>query len=247
VTSLGTSQPFGGTPTTVALEGVLQTAEANQKAQPTHKVVIVIATDGTPDSTSCQVVPDGGLINNSTTAQTVISQAAAAGIDTFVIGVGVSGSADAGVTTQVLNDFATAGGTKAIFVSASGPDGGIVDIEGSLLSAFNAIRGEAVPCTFPVPTPAGGGSIDFSDVNLTFTPGVDAGAGADAGSQQWYGVASASDCKHQTNDWYFDNPSDPKNILLCPVACATAQADLSASIDVVFGCTPTLPPPPNLK
>ena len=233
ITSLGSSRPFGGTPTTVALEGVLKAAEAQQKAQPTHKVVIVLSTDGLPDS-SCATVPDGGLPNSTATAVTVIEKAAAEGFPTFVIGVG---------NEPALNQFAAAGGTnngKAILVGA-GDAGTTVDIEGQLLVAFAAIRDQAIPCEVKIP-PSTGGAIDYQDVNVNLSSGADGGT-----PTPFYGVPTAADCKTQGPTWYYDSATNPKYIELCPEACTVARAAKTGSLSVVFGCTPTIAPPPTLK
>ncbi len=237
-TSLNTNQPFGGTPTTIGLEAAVAAAAANQAANPTHTTIIVFSSDGV-DINGCAVVPDGGGLTNTTAnAISVVAGAAAMGIKTFVIGINPE---------PKLNDYAVAGGTgSAILLGA--PDGGVteagaadaavVDIEGALIAAFNAVRSTALPCKIKIPASTGG-SINYNNVNVTFSPT----AGSDAGTETFYGVTAASGCQTTSNDWYYDNPLDPQNIEFCPTACAAVQASKTGSFNVEFGCTPTLAAP----
>lgn len=231
ITSLGNTRPFGGTPITVGLEGAVAYATARQTAFPDHKVVIIFSTDGV-DINSCSIVPDGGgLPNTQANAIAVLQQAAAAGIKTFVIGVSPE---------PQTNAFAAAGGTgQAILIGAV--DGGVVDIEGDLIAAFSGIRDQALPCEVKIPA-SSGGKIDDDDVNVSFSATGDAAA-----SQQFFGVANAAACKTQGPTWYYDNPTAPQNIELCPEACQLAKSSQHGDLNVVFGCTMTIPPPPDLK
>jgi hypothetical protein len=111
VTSLANTRPYGGTPTVPALEGAIALGKQRQAANPGRDFVIVLSTDGVPD-TSCSFVADGGLPNSTQNAISVIEAAAKATppIKTFVIGVG---------NEPALNAFAAAGGTgQAILVGA---------------------------------------------------------------------------------------------------------------------------------
>ena len=45
--------------------------------------------------------------------------------------------------------------------------------------------------------------------------------------------------------WYYDNPQKPSSIQLCPGTCDTVSADPTGKVKVVFGCVPTIPPPPQ--
>jgi hypothetical protein len=233
VTSLDNTRPFGGTPITLGIEGAVNAAKARQKAEPGHEVIIIYSTDGV-DINSCSVVPpDGGLVNTKANAISVLTEAAAANppIKTFVIGVNPE---------PQTNDFAAAGGTGQAILLDPTPDGGApVDIEGQLISAFSAIRDQVhIPCTYAIP-PASGGTINFADVNVTFKTAADAGAPV----AKFYGVANAAGCQKSSADWYYDNPSDPKNIVFCPTACQEVTASTSGEVNIEFGCTPTLAPP----
>jgi uncharacterized protein YegL len=138
---LGTS-----TPTFPALVGALKAATAYQDTHETHKVIVVLATDGDP--TSCPPVTIPEIAD--------VAQAARSynGVRTFVIGV-------AGSTIANLDKIAAAGGTtKAYDVTQD-------------ISAFAAkmaeIRAEALACDFEIPE-SPGMQIDFDFVNFTYTP-----------------------------------------------------------------------------
>ncbi len=226
VSALAVSRPFGGTPLVPALEGAVLVAKQRQMAHPEREIVIVLSSDGLPD-TSCSVVPDGGLTNTTNNAISVIQQAAGLvpPIHTFVIGV---------ASEPALDMLAAAGGTgKAIQVAASDA-GTAANIEAPLIAALSQIRTNALPCEYSIPQ-ATTGTIDFGQVNVTFTPMA-------GPAQPFYGVGGASACTTTSSDWYYDNPTTPKHIELCPTACTAVKASTSGSVDVAYGCA-TLPPP----
>jgi hypothetical protein len=47
-------------------------------------------------------------------------------------------------------------------------------------------------------------------------------------------VPNAGGCQGQPG-WYYDNPADPKQILLCPATCDLVS-NTKGTLDVVFGC-----------
>jgi hypothetical protein len=225
-TSLSSTHPYGGTPTVPALEGAVMLGKQRQKDHPERDFIIVLSTDGVPD-TSCSFVGDAGLPNSTANAIAVIKAAANAvpPIKTFVIGVG---------NEPELNDFAAAGGTGQAILVGAGDAGTAVDIEGPLIAALTAIRTTALPCTYTIPTPEAG-TINPADVNVTFTPGSGA-------TQTFYGVGSLAACQTKTDDWYYDDPTSPKNIELCPNSCALVKASTNGTVNVAFGCETLAPP-----
>jgi Mg-chelatase subunit ChlD len=228
ITSLTASRPFGGTPMVPALEGAIQIAKARQISNPDRDIVIVLSTDGLPD-TSCSFVPDGGLPNSTQNAIAVLQAAATATppIKTFVIGIGPQPS--------VFNNLATAGGTGSPILVGATDAGTTVDIEAPLIQALASIRTQALPCEYSIPQ-ADAGTIDFGEVNVTFTQGSNAPV-------KFYGVDNAAACQANTGDWYYDNPQSPKHIELCPSACTTVKAATHGTVNVVYGCEATQPPP----
>lgn len=49
-------------------------------------------------------------------------------------------------------------------------------------------------------------------------------------------VASSADCGSSTSSWYYDDPSDPTTLSLCPSTCEDVQSDSEALVWVEFGC-----------
>lgn len=71
------------------------------------------------------------------------------------------------------------------------------------------------------------GDFDPDKVNVLFT----SGAGVD---ETWPRVDTTGDCSGHA--WFYDNPSDPTGIILCPDACSSLTLDPSASLTVQLGC-----------
>ncbi|MBX3129232.1 MAG: VWA domain-containing protein [Polyangiaceae bacterium] len=161
---------------------------------------------------------DGEPTNcNPNRVETVAAWAAEgqkSGILTFVIGVG---------QLSTLDLIASNGGTnKAIIVSSTNATKEFMD-------ALDAIRG-AVGCVYKIPVPQGEDKADFGKVNVTFTPS--------GGAEEIYPqVAGAAACLGQKG-WYYDNPSSPTQIILCPGACDQVEnTPNGGSTKVVLGCT----------
>jgi uncharacterized protein YegL len=135
-----------GTPTYPALQGALMQATAHQEANPTHKVVVVLTTDGDPNGCD-MAIPD------------IEALAAGAlsfdGVKTFVIGV-------PGATIANLDDIAAAGGTTSAFDVTQ-------DIT-KFAGAIAQIRTETLGCDFAMPPPPPGQSLNPDEVNFSYTP-----------------------------------------------------------------------------
>jgi hypothetical protein len=205
--ALDAQTPFGGTPTLPALQGALEHAKFWATSNPGHKVVVVLATDGKP--TEC-----------SSTVQNVAQVAAAAAngsprINTFVIGVGPQ--------LQDLNQIAAAGGTgQAFIVNGGGAHQQFTD-------ALNKIRGASLDCEFLLPQPQNGGQLDYSKVNVQFTP-------PSGGAQIVKQVRNQAECAAAGGGWYYDNPQNPTRIIACPQSCTGFNAQFGGQVDVLLGC-----------
>lgn len=211
VSSLSSYMPVGGTPTRPALIGAATYATTWLEQHPTHRVIVVLATDGEPND--CDSTVDA--------VSTVAADAAGTtpGIPTYVIGVGES--------LTSLNLVATAGGTgQAYLVDTT------EDTKARFIAAMKAIRGRAaLPCEYAVPAPDGG-ETDPARVNVAFTEGD-----GDGGTRTiLLQVPEKSGCDSSHGGWYYDDPSTPKNIELCDASCTRAKADFGGRIDVLVGC-----------
>jgi hypothetical protein len=171
------------------------------------------------------LVTDGkpqGCIEDVNVIAGVASDAlASAGIRTYAIGL-------AGSEESTMNQIAAAGGTGTAFFINNG------SVTQELLSALKQIQGSAsLPCQFAMPQ---GNAVDPSKVNVEHTPG--------GGSPQAIGqVASANDCGSVVDGWYYDDPTTPNSIVLCPQTCSMVQGDPGAKLDIQMGCATVLAQP----
>jgi hypothetical protein len=215
--SLKLQQMSGGTPMVAAMEGTFKYLKQYAADNPLHKVVLILASDGTPDDSCIAPSPQGR--DNSLANAALTAMEAYAGepvVSTFVIGVGSE--------TAVLDQIATAGGGKAFFVDTT------TDIQGAFLQALQDIRGNALSCQFPIPD-ASGQALDYDRVNVLYTP-------SDTGMvTPLVYVQSVDQCASAPgNGWYYDDPNNPTKVVLCKDACSVAASAANGKIDVVFGC-----------
>ncbi|MBW2458674.1 MAG: VWA domain-containing protein, partial [Deltaproteobacteria bacterium] len=185
-------------------------ATAYQYQHPDHVVVNVMTVDSNPN-------------NCDTDFNNLAGLAAAAfnlnGVRTFV--VALEGLTPLTGATQV----AAAGGTPgAVDLTAQGA-------LPQLTSVLNQIRDGAIPCEYDIP-PDPEGPLVPAEVNLAYTPG---GSGT---PQDVLQVSGEGACGTHPG-WYYDSPTSPTKIMLCPTTCNTIKQDLSPLVEVLFGC-PTL-------
>jgi hypothetical protein len=185
--------------------------------------------------------PNGCDENIDNLVQLVQNHAAASGgaVKMFFIG-------ETGATLANLERYAVPGGANPHpdFCGA-GPnpchywDVGNGD-PAAFASAMASIVGQAtvyhpLPCTYLVPPPPQGQTLDPNKVNVSFNI-----TGADP--TRVYKVDSQSTCDPDVGGWYYDNPAQPTQILLCQKSCAAAEGQSGVSIDVEFGCASEGPP-----
>lgn len=210
VQSIDDHSPDGGTPTAEALGGALTYANQAHMTNPDHIVAVVLATDGEPMACEQDNDLDGIL--------SVAEQGVQYGIKTFVIGIGTSSDDNA-----TLNSIAMAGGTDKSF------DVGTGSTAQDFANALNAIRG-SVKCQYSLPPPPPGKMLDPKLVNVSVAP---PGGGDPVTIPQ---VATPADCGGDPG-WYYDDPSNPSQILLCGQSCDTILGNgMSGTIDILVGC-----------
>jgi hypothetical protein len=200
----------GITPTTASLEGALTHAKGWASSHAGRRVAVVYATDGEPGG--C------GLDNNVGRA----AQIAKAGLDaapsvvTYVLGVGPS--------LDSLNQIAVAGGTgKAYFVDTG------QNVTQQFVDALNGIRNRSITCDYAIPTSTRG-PLDYSLVN------VEAQLGTRGPATLVTHVEGASGCDAMTGGWYYDQPSSPSVISLCPATCQPLSSTQGSRLEVIIGC-----------
>jgi hypothetical protein len=219
IASLTQHAPDGLTPTSGALTGAIAHAQALAKANPSHRVVVLLATDGLPsecapfDIASVAAIASKGL-------------AAAPSISTFVIGVF---SPDEQQSAQAnLDSLAAAGGTKKAFVINLSQN-----VTQEFVAALNAVRTSALACQYKVPVAKAGDTLDYYHVNVQFTSG--AGQTVTIGN-----VHDKAACDPTKGGWYYDadpaNGGMPQNLSICDITCSQLQADAAGRVDVLLGC-----------
>ncbi|MEM1031830.1 MAG: hypothetical protein AAGN82_15885 [Myxococcota bacterium] len=102
--------------------------------------------------------------------------------------------------------------------------------------ASNVIANGQIPCEFEIPEPPMGETLDPSKVNVVFTDGN----GNETNILQ---VPNQASCNPNDGGWYYDVPSAPNRVLLCPASCTGVQADPMGKVDVLFGCETQIAPP----
>jgi hypothetical protein len=193
---------------------------ASTPAGPALEGAIDYATiwaQGHPDRMTVVVLATDGDPTNCTpnTVADVAAHAAeglnqSPSIKTFVIGVGSE--------LTSLNQIAQSGGTdQATLVSTA-------NAGAEFKAALDKIRG-AVVCQYLVPQD---GKSDPTKVNILFTPD------GQTDGEIIPGVSGLSACQGNKG-WYYDNPSNPTQILLCPAACDMVK-NVKGKVEVVFGC-----------
>jgi len=222
--------PGGSTPTAPALGGAIDHAKSWAQGNPTHTVVVVLATDGLPTECTPTDIPS-------------IAQVAAQGasgspaIKTFAIGVFAPADINMGAQTN-LDQIAASGGTTQAFIVDTSQN-----VESQFLAALNAIRGSKLACEYEVPAPGDAGMLDYLKVNVEYTA-----PGASMPTTIGY-VGSAANCDPTVGGWYYDvDPSmggTPAKIIMCPATCTTFGSVNGGQIDIRVGCKTVIQPPPK--
>ncbi len=207
----------GQTPWFPALQGSLMHAQSWQTANPNRRTVVVLITDGYP--TECDT--DLGDIQEMVSEyyagiQGTYNTTGQPGIRTYVIGVAVD--------RFNLDAVAQAGGTGSSTIVDSV---GAVD---EFVTALVNITNSYVACKFPLPSPPQGELLDPSKLQVIFKPFQ----GAD---QEIPMASSAADCGSVNGGWYYDNPTNPTEVTLCPCTCASLGA---GGLEIHFGCQPII-------
>jgi hypothetical protein len=206
-----------GTPMGPAVAGALAHARKHQTANPTHRVAMVLATDGLPGL--CTPQDDAG-----------IAALAAAGsmgtppVSTYAIGI-FANSTEVAEGGALLEKVATAGGTGKPFILNTDPN-----LARTFLDALEKIRQASLPCEFLIPRP--NGPIDFGKVNVR----VQDAAGT---AQEIPYVSAAAGCDPMQGGWYYDvapATAAPTRVVTCPATCDQLKAGSNVNVSLVFGC-----------
>ncbi len=211
IAALDAGVPQGGTPTHLAVAGACEYVTGWSAANPGRKTVILLVTDGYPEA-SC----NADLRQTLEAVQDCYD--GGAGPEIYVLGIE---TAEQG-SLENLDDLAIEGGTEQAYMT----DG--ADVAGSMLTALNAIRADAViPCELSIPDPPAGETLNTNLINL----GV-----CDPAKQVVVtpNVPDAAACGDH-DGWYYDNPVAPGVIHLCEVTCDTVSAP-GSTLFFSIGC-----------
>ncbi|HET6584332.1 MAG TPA: hypothetical protein VFG69_12810, partial [Nannocystaceae bacterium] len=97
--------------------------------------------------------------------------------------------------------------------------------------AEGVVENTPVACSFAIPDPPPGETIDPDTIEIDYLPG---GVGP---AESFHQVVDLTECA--ADAFYIENAT----IFLCPDACALVQADAAAQLDVRFGCDVGFVPP----
>jgi hypothetical protein len=100
--------------------------------------------------------------------------------------------------------------------------------------ATGVVQSAQIACDYDIPPVPGGGTIDPTKVNVTFTP-------MNGMEMAILNVPNAQGCGAQ-GGWYYDDPAAPKKVILCPSTCQGLQ-NKAGKLDVLFGCETVIAPP----
>jgi len=94
--------------------------------------------------------------------------------------------------------------------------------------AASVIAHSEIDCEWTIPAPPEGEVLDPNLVNVQFNSGDD--------STDFGYVPSARECGDLENAWYYDDPSNPQRVLVCPATCESIRAAPLPTLSVTFGC-----------
>ena len=134
-------------------------------------------------------------------------------------GLGIGGAADVGQT--YIDMTAATGGVWASICSSDWAP--IFDAVAEAVSV-----GVALPCVYDIPPPPEGETLDPDRVNFIYTP-------SGGTSVTIPRVDGPGDCAGP-GGWYYDDPSNPTQILLCDQTCSILEGDDEGEVNIQFGC-----------
>lgn len=217
--------PAGGTPTLPAVRGAVAFAKTWGDAHPTHKVVVVLATDGLPTLCDPSITVAG---TNAVAAKHVADAAAAGaaeGLQTYVIGV-FAPDEEAGATMN-LDTIAAAGGTGSAYLIQTSEV-----VSEKFLEAFTKVREAAAHCTYAVTSPDGS-AVDFASATVTVARPGDT-------PFRIYERSSLAACDPSLGGFYPDPSGETakgtSKIVLCPATCDAVTAAPGTEVDISLPC-----------
>jgi hypothetical protein len=224
--ALERARPNGATPTHVAYRYAYENGMRPFMTSANRFMLLI--TDGAP------TLADGCVGNPPAVVDTQpiideIKGAADDGVRTFIIGSPGSeeNSMTGGDMRPWLSKAAMVGGTAAPNCTENGPNFCHMDMTqepdfaAALRAGLGAIAGQLNSCTYAIPKPPEGKTIDLSQVNLM----VNSPDGT-----QLILPDNEGDC---SEGWQLD---DENQIVLCEDTCKRVQENVQARVELLFGC-----------
>lgn len=206
--ALSNTSPGAAAPTSAALEAALSAMRDAKMRQPAGTYAVVFVGTGIPGA--CEMDP------------------------TFLVSLAEYFHRTWGILTYTV---ATSGADSAVMdaVALTGGTGEALDLSGwdnsglgqSLLETVVGDTGARAACTTVLGNLA---NIDPDQAEVHYLHG-------DGTDEALARVSDAQDCVGaQGGAWYYDSPTSPTAVELCPLTCDAVQADVGAEIHVGLGC-----------
>jgi hypothetical protein len=90
-------------------------------------------------------------------------------------------------------------------------------------------QSQILDCEWKIPPPPEGEVFDSALVNVKFS-------GGPAGAVNFGYVPDASACGEIADGWYYDSPTAPTTVKVCPRTCDAIKSVTGAQIDLLLGC-----------
>lgn len=211
-----------GTPHIASLGGATQWATAYSAANPGGQEVVVYVSDG---GTQGSCVYTGTKQTRDQIAAKASTALANQGVLTYAVAL-------PGADTYLLSAIASQGGTTLFNLTGSS------DVEADLKTALQSIQSSLLSCNITIPN---AGQVDPNQIDVDYLPNGMTPA------TTLVEVTNANACTGAANEFYFDDPVAPSEVIMCQATCNTVRADPSAQVEIVGGCiggyTPYQPAP----
>jgi hypothetical protein len=214
--SLSSQVTGNGTPTLPALGTVVEAAKQRAIDEPTHAVLVLLATDGFPN-TCDPAVYEGDLAGAIESLANVTASGAAGGARTFVVGVVTPDEKE--LAQENLDLVAGAGGTEHAWLVTA--DQSLTD---QFLETLQTLQYEVATCQQVLPdVPEGSPHRDLGGVRVrSIGPAGDVLLGR---------VSGKDECAE--GGFYFTAKGGPVRVVLCPSSCNAAEG---GQVEVTFPC-----------
>lgn len=200
-----------GTPHIASLGGATQWATSYSAANPGGQEVVVYVSDG---GTQGACIYTGSKKTRNQIAAKAAAALASEGVLTYAVAL-------PGADTYLLSAIASQGGTTMFDLTGSS------DVETDLKTALQNIQTSLLSCNITIPN---AGQVDPDAIDVDYLPN---GVTPATTLQK---VADENGCTGAADEFYFDDPVAPTEVITCQATCDTVRADSNAKVEIVGGC-----------